>query len=140
VIVSTHDLELALRTADVVWLLVPGGDVVTGAPEDVVISGAIAQAFEGRQIRFQPEALSFRWLTGDRGTAVVHGDGLAGVMGRAVLEREGFAISADAPAITVAVTERGWQVRAANGRETRGETFRSLAIELRRQGDLFHAS
>ena len=33
VIVSTHDLELALRTADVVWLLLPGGEVVTGAPK-----------------------------------------------------------------------------------------------------------
>ena len=49
VVVSTHDLELALRTADVVWLLMPGGEVITGAPEDVMLSGAIATAFEGRQ-------------------------------------------------------------------------------------------
>ena len=54
VIVSTHDLELALRTADVVWLLIPGGEVITGAPEDVILSGGIATAFEGRQIRFHP--------------------------------------------------------------------------------------
>ena len=78
VIVSTHDLELALRTADVVWLLLPGGEVVTGAPEDVILSGGIATAFEGRQIRFHPEERGFRWLTGDRGTAAVRGDGLAG--------------------------------------------------------------
>jgi iron complex transport system ATP-binding protein len=26
VVVSTHELELALRTADVIWLLMPGGD------------------------------------------------------------------------------------------------------------------
>mgnify|MGYP001798496804 CR=1 FL=1 len=42
VVVSTHDLELALRTADVVWLVMPGGELVTGAPEDVIVSGAIA--------------------------------------------------------------------------------------------------
>jgi iron complex transport system ATP-binding protein len=142
VIVSTHDLELALRTADDVWLLVPGGEVVTGAPEDVIVSGAIAQAFEGRQIRFEPEERSFRWLTGDRGTAVVQGQGLAGVMGRAVLEREGFAIAGDAAAaaaaatVTVAMTEQGWHLRTPDGREARGETFRTLAIEVRRRADL----
>ena len=67
---STHDLELALRTPDVVWLMMPGGEMMTGAPEDVVLSGAIAQAFEGRQIRFQRRGrAAFRWLTGDRGDA-----------------------------------------------------------------------
>src|SRR5207344_383202 len=55
VVLSTHDLELALRTADLIWLLLPGGDVITGAPEDVMVSGAISMAFEGRQIRFHPE-------------------------------------------------------------------------------------
>ena len=74
--VSTHDLELALRTADVVWLVLPGGELVTGAPEDVMLSGGIAHAFEGRQIRFHAEERSFRWFTGERGTAAVRGDGL----------------------------------------------------------------
>ena len=84
VIVSTHGLELALRTADVVWLLLPGGEVTTGAPEDVILSGGIATAFEGRQIRFHPEERGFRWLAGDRGTAAVRGDGLSAAMARAV--------------------------------------------------------
>ena len=90
VVVSTHDLELALRTADVVWLLMPGGEIVTGAPEDVVLAGGVAQAFEGRQIRFHPEERAFRLLTGDRGTARVDGTGLRAAMARAVLEREGY--------------------------------------------------
>jgi iron complex transport system ATP-binding protein len=154
VVVSTHDLDLALRTADIIWLLVPGGEVITGSPEDVAISGAIAQAFEGRQIRFQPESLSFRWLTGDRGTAVVRGHGLPGVMGRAVLEREGFAVVADHnasdahasdlsasgpnPSVTVAVSDRGWRLRSSGGDESCGETFQSLAIAVRRQSILEH--
>ena len=91
VIASTHDLELALRTADTLWLLMPGGEVVTGAPEDVVLRGGIAQAFEGRHIRFHPEERTFRLLTRHRGTAVVAGAGLRAALARAVLEREGFA-------------------------------------------------
>ncbi len=67
VILSTHDLELALRTADVIWLLMPGGELVTGAPEDVMLSGAISTAFEGRRIRFHVEERAFRWLSGRAG-------------------------------------------------------------------------
>ena len=93
VVVSTHDLELALRTADVVWLLLPGGEVVTGAPEDVILSGGIATAFEGRQIRFHPEERRFPLARrATEGTAAVRGDGLPAAMARAVLEREGYAL------------------------------------------------
>lgn len=55
-IVSTHDLDLAVRVADVLWLVMPGGELATGAPEDVMLSGAIADAFEGRRLRFHLSA------------------------------------------------------------------------------------
>jgi iron complex transport system ATP-binding protein len=137
VVVSTHDLELALRTADTVWLLMPGGELLTGAPEDVVVSGGIAQAFEGRQIRFHGEERSFRWLTGEHGNAAVRGSGLRAAMARAVLEREGYAIvtdGSDTEALAVDVDESGWRMRAADGERTGewwGEDFASLAACLR---------
>src|SRR5262249_1597039 len=126
--VSTHDLELALRTADLVWLLVPGGEVITGAPEDVMSSGAIALAFEGRQIRFHAEERSFRWLTGERGQAAVRGVGLRAEMVKAVLEREGFSMIAaeEHPSITVAIDDSKWTV-SVNGATASGDSFRALA-------------
>jgi len=132
VVVSTHDLELALRTADVVWLLLPGGEVVTGAPEDVTGSGAIAAAFEGRQIRFHPEERSFRWLTVERGQAAVRGHGLRGEMARAVLEREGYGVvRGDAPAgVIVRIDDERWTV-SAGGTQASGDTFRALAACVR---------
>jgi len=133
VIVSTHDLELALRTADVVWLLFPGGEVVTGAPEDVILSGGIATAFEGQQIRFHPEERGFRWLTGGRGTAAVRGDGLPAAMARAVLEREGYALVVEpvtTESLSLTVSETGWHL-SAKGADMSGDTFRSLAAHLR---------
>jgi iron complex transport system ATP-binding protein len=133
VVVSTHDLELALRTADVVWLVIPGGELVTGAPEDVILSGGIAQAFEGRQIRFHAEERNFRWLTGERGTAAVHGDGLAAAMARAVLEREGFALVSGpgtAETIVLAVSEAGWHL-SSDSTDASGDTFRALASHVR---------
>jgi iron complex transport system ATP-binding protein len=44
VVVSTHDLDLALSHADRVWL-VAGGTVSDNAPDDLVTSGALAPAF-----------------------------------------------------------------------------------------------
>jgi iron complex transport system ATP-binding protein len=131
VLVSTHDLELALRIADLVWLLMPGGEVMTGAPEDVIASGAIAQAFEGRQIRFHPEERTFRWLTGERGFASVDGRGFKAEMAKAVLEREGYAVVSNQPdALIVHTDESGWRL-SADGRSAKGDTFRSLAAHMR---------
>jgi hypothetical protein len=110
----------------------PGGEVITGAPEDVIANGAIAQAFEGRQIRFHAEERAFRWLTGERGRARIDGQGLRASMARAVLEREGFAVVADQPsAVTIDVDDARWRL-SADGTTATGETFRSLAAELRR--------
>lgn len=68
VVVSTHDLDLALRTADAAWLLMPGGELVAGAPEALVMTGALAQAFDGRQIRIsQKENGSMRSISTMRG-------------------------------------------------------------------------
>ena len=44
VIVSTHDLDLALSHADRVWL-VAGGTVTDSRPADLVAGGALAKAF-----------------------------------------------------------------------------------------------
>jgi iron complex transport system ATP-binding protein len=132
-VISTHDLELALRSADVVWLVEPGGELIAGAPEDVMLSGAVARAFEGRQVRFHAEDRNFRWLTGQRGSAAVRGEGLPAVMARAVLEREGYAIVADATApetLVIAVGETGWHL-SSDATDQSGNTFRSLAACLR---------
>lgn len=45
IIVSTHDLDLALHIADMLWLLTSNGGFYAGAPEDLVISGALATTF-----------------------------------------------------------------------------------------------
>jgi iron complex transport system ATP-binding protein len=135
VVISTHDLELALRTADVIWLVRPGGDLMAGAPEDVVLAGGIGQAFEGRQIRFHPEVRSFKLLTGDGGDAVVHGSGLRAALAAAVLEREGYTVvpaaaSSDVCTVSVHADAGGWRAATGEG-ETSGIDFASLAAFLR---------
>jgi len=129
-VISTHDLELALRTADVIWLVLPGGEVMTGAPEDVVLAGGIARAFEGRQIRFDGEARSFRWLSGERGTAAVHGSGLRAALVRGVLERAGYEVDPGDAELVVEADESGWRMTTSHG-PLGGRDFASLAAFLR---------
>ena len=49
IVVSTHDLELALRMADTIWLVSPGNKVDTGTPEDVIFAGAWPKHFRRKQ-------------------------------------------------------------------------------------------
>jgi len=132
VVLSTHDLELAVRVADVVWLVMPGGELATGAPEDVMLSGAIAETFEGDRLRFHLADRAFRLLTGDRGNGIVRGSGIRGKLAAAVLEREGYSVIAapDPCDVTVAIDDVGWT--ACDGAQhSKGHDFASLARFLR---------
>jgi iron complex transport system ATP-binding protein len=129
-VMSTHDLELALRTADVIWLVLPGGEMMTGAPEDVVLAGGITRAFEGRQIRFDGEARSFRWLSGASGTAAVRGTGLRAALVRGVLERAGYDVDPYDADLVIEADESGWRTATSHG-PCGGHDFASLAAFLR---------
>lgn len=59
VLVSTHDLELALRTATHVWLLRPDGELLTGSPHDLAQSGVIGATFNRGRMQFSAETMSF---------------------------------------------------------------------------------
>ncbi len=44
-LISTHDLDLALRYADVIWLLDGRGGMMVGSPQELTASGAFTHAF-----------------------------------------------------------------------------------------------
>lgn len=58
IVVSTHEVELALRTAGALWLI-DDGRVRSGTPEELISSGAIAEVFETPAARFDPETRAF---------------------------------------------------------------------------------
>ncbi|MFI9550564.1 (2Fe-2S)-binding protein [Nonomuraea endophytica] len=56
IVVSTHDLELALRVADRVWLLGSDGVLHTGMPEELTGQGLIGECFDDEEMAFDPRA------------------------------------------------------------------------------------
>lgn len=52
VLLSTHDLDLALQMADKLWLLHSHGALVTGSPEDLLNENAFQKLFQNKGIEF----------------------------------------------------------------------------------------
>jgi iron complex transport system ATP-binding protein len=122
VLLSTHDLDLALRCADKIWLLPLRGTLRTGAPEDLVLNGAVQAAFQSEGVVFDPYAGAFRLSPQPRGRVGVRGEGLALLWTERALERAGYGVDHDAaPSITPRVTlftavgEVGWRLDTRDG-------------------------
>ncbi len=92
ILLSTHDLDLALRTADRLWLLPRGGPLFCGAPEDLVLSGALATTFQAEGLSFDPSTGTFTLTRPRTEYVALTGEGLAALWTRRALEREGYQV------------------------------------------------
>jgi len=92
VLLSTHDLDLALRSADRLWLLAPGGPLREGAPEDLVLDDAFSLAFSGGTVAFDKGSGAFVTATPKKGAVALQGKGTPAAWTRRALERAGFQV------------------------------------------------
>ncbi|MHC5705264.1 ABC transporter ATP-binding protein [Streptomyces tirandamycinicus] len=93
VVVSTHDLELALRVADAVWLVDHDRRVHTGAPEDLIRSGAVAGAFDADHLAFDPVSGTFGLRRTIRADVAVDAPADVLPLLERALAREGLAVT-----------------------------------------------
>lgn len=134
VLLSTHDLDLALRLADKIWLLGREGDLHVGAPEDLVLSGAFAHAFHSEGVQFDMLTGSFKIQRPPQGGIDVVGEGLTAVWTTRALERAGFAVhqGANGSAMRVTATADHWQLRHAH-HTTEHTSIAALLHQLQEQ-------
>ena len=113
VLLSTHDLELALRHADQLWLMSGDGALQAGAPEDLALSGALSSAFHSSGMHYDPLGGVFLPLQQRAAgpPVTLHGSGAAASWTRRALERGGYCISEDETGAQVRVLESGWELR-----------------------------
>jgi iron complex transport system ATP-binding protein len=97
ILLSTHDLELALRTADRIWLMPLGEPIQVGAPEDLVLSGALEHAFKNHDVEFDPQHGSFVITRNPDKHITLYGNGLYALWTQKALERAGFLVNKDPP-------------------------------------------
>ncbi len=59
ILMSTHELDLALQAADKLWLMKGDGTIKTGTPEDLVLNGNFEAAFSKSGFYFDKETGGF---------------------------------------------------------------------------------
>ncbi len=122
ILLSTHDLNLALRLADKVWLLASNGTLHVGAPEDLVLSGAFAETFRSEGVEFDIASGEFHLNSPVRGVVDLVGEGIEAVWTKRALQRAGFCVQANsnlAPICVEVISTKEqvvWQVISDNKR------------------------
>jgi iron complex transport system ATP-binding protein len=92
-LLSTHDLDLALRFADRLWMITTDGELIQGYPEELAISGEFARIFSNDNLDWDAELGSFRAHPIPCLQASIEGDGIHALWTRRALERLGFGIA-----------------------------------------------
>lgn len=89
ILFSTHDLAIAMREADKLWLMTEQG-LLQGAPEDLLINGGFRTLFHDSELRFDPGSMSFNFDRVQKGYVSIDADGDLFTFTAKAMERIGF--------------------------------------------------
>lgn len=130
VVLSTHDLELALRVADRVWLMDPAGTLTDTVGEELMLSGRIGDMFGNDTLRFDPASGMFTFVgdENERTARVEAEEPLRSALTR-VLSREGWGFGDSAEIVLTATDPDAIAVRTASGNQL--TALRDLPQRLR---------
>lgn len=94
ILISTHELDLALQVADKIWLLTKDGNLEAGSPEELVLNGTFESAFDKAGVLFDKSTGTFN-IHQNSGRAIrVIGEGASAFWTKRALLRQGFEITA----------------------------------------------
>jgi iron complex transport system ATP-binding protein len=88
ILVVTHDLDIAVETADRFWLMNSGTPLVTGKPEDLIISGQINLLLPGEKYQFSLERGKLEFEHPDLGLVIFGPKELAFWLKKALIKAE----------------------------------------------------
>lgn len=95
ILVATHELDLALQTADLLWLATSDKTIHTGIPEDLVLDGSFDKIFQFKGFDLKTGKVDHET---HRGISIqLHGDGFEALWTKNALERSGYEIEPSAP-------------------------------------------
>lgn len=91
ILVATHELDLALQTADEIWLATPDKKIKTGLPEDLVLDGSFDEIFQFKG--FDLKTGKIQHLLSQNRSIHLLGTGYEFLWTKNALERAGFGVS-----------------------------------------------
>jgi len=106
ILVSTHELDLALQTADHIWLT-SDGRIKEGIPEDLVLNGSFDEVFQFKGFDLRTGRVQHVVF---RNTSIrLEGSGPEYLWTKNALERDGYSVGVDG-SMTLLVQGRKWQI------------------------------
>jgi len=132
ILLSTHDLDLALRSCDSLWLMSPTA-LVVGAPEDLVLDDIVATTFAGDGIIFDKRRGAFVMERSAGVSVCLQAEGIPQIWMRRALERAGYDVSdlpgANRIALDSSRPRPEWQV-VIGDRHSRHQTIGEVLTRL----------
>ncbi len=105
ILLSTHDLEMALQIADKIWLIAQKKEMAKGIPEDLVLSGAFNSFFQRGDIHFDMHTGVFKFFKAQGKYIKVTGEGITRCWLEKALLRMGFVPSDEDGDVTIQVSD-----------------------------------
>lgn len=90
ILIATHELDLALQTADKVWIAGADKKIKSGIPEDLVLDGSFDTAFQFKGYDLKTGKISHEEFRGKK--ICVKGEGYALLWTKNALERNGYSL------------------------------------------------
>lgn len=90
ILMSTHDLDLALQLSDKLWLLQDGGKLTTGSPEDLLLTNAFQNMFQRKGVKFDNSTGLFVVQHIEKTKIQLIGDGFKKILLSRALARKGI--------------------------------------------------
>jgi iron complex transport system ATP-binding protein len=139
ILLSTHELDLALKAGDVCWLINNNRQLFTGVPEDLVLDGTFEAVFERDSFDFDRATGSFNLHETNGNKIAVEGDAVGIFWTKRALEREGFRIVSGEQAnykIKVEAPTTGfiWKIEFPEGLSEKCDSIEALIKTIRKFG------
>lgn len=97
ILLSSHELDLALQAADKVWVINQEGKMTIGVPEDLVLNGSFEAAFDKAGFHFDKTSGTFSIHLGRGKTILLKGEGALAFWTKRALQREGYSVVLESP-------------------------------------------
>ena len=110
ILLSTHELDLALQAADRIWLISSERGVEFGVPEDLVFNGSFNHAFESKSYYFNADNGNFSLNYPMSRKVWVSGNKTRMYWTLRALARAGYMVVEEAE-MKIFVTETGWKLK-----------------------------
>jgi len=135
ILVATHELDLALQTADLIWLATHDKKIKVAIPEDLVLDGSFDQVFQFKGFDLKTGKMHHKPY---RNIAVsLTGEGHEYLWTKNALERAGYQLEKKSPIGIIIKTAAGslsWEINS----ERINNEFTSLAGLLDSLKSLYH--